>query len=251
MSKWRVSLMAGVAVLCIFALFSNVDARQQVNILTRGTGGVGRLLLGVGQGGTTTASDALLFTGTTAPTSGTSGTAAGQAGPMSHYWDVANLRGYINTNTKASPTWTQAGDGVTGTLYAEVSITNAQFLAIRATPQTLVAAPGAGKVLEFISCMLFFDRTAVYSETADNLAVRYVDGSGVIVSQAIETTGFVDAATDASTNGLAKIDAITLTAQGDNKALVLHNTGDGEFGGGNAANVIRVKVAYRIHAAGW
>lgn len=140
----------------------------------------------------------------------------------------------------ASPT----GDGVNQ--FAEVSITNAEFLAIRATPKQLVAAPGAGKVLEFVALQLFFDRTAAYTETADNLAVRYLDGTGVIVSQAIETTGFVDAAGDAITNGLPKIDALATATQGVNRALVLHNTGDGEFGGGNAANVIRAKVVYRV-----
>jgi hypothetical protein len=145
----------------------------------------------------------------------------------------------------ASPT----GDGVTQ--WAEVTITNAEMLALRAAPKTLVAAPGAGKVLEFVGLQLFFDRTGAYTETADNMAVRFDNGTGVIVSQAIESTGFVDAAGDAITNGLPKIDGLATAAQGENKALVLHNTGDGEFGGGNAANVIRAKVSYRVWSTGF
>lgn len=141
------------------------------------------------------------------------------------------------------------GDGVTQ--FVEVSITNAEMLALRATPKTLVAAPGAGKVLEFISAILLFDYTGAYTETTDNMAVRYNNTTGVIVSQAIEATGFVDATADTMTNALAKIDAIASAAGSANLALVLHNTGDGEYGGGNAANVIRVKVNYRVWSTGF
>lgn len=134
---------------------------------------------------------------------------------------------------------------------AEVSITNAQMLALRATPVTLVAAPGAGKIIEFVSATLLFDYTGAYTETADNMAIRYTDGSGTIVSQAIEATGFVDATADTSTNALPKIDVISAKSACENKALVLHNTGDGEYGGGNAANAVRVKTAYRVWSTGW
>lgn len=134
---------------------------------------------------------------------------------------------------------------------ATVALTNANVLALRATPITIVSAPGAGKVLELISITLYFDYTAAYTETADNLAVRYTDGSGVIVSQAIETTGFLDATADTMTNGLPKIDAIAAKTGCENKALVLHNTGDGEFGGGNAANVINVRTVYRVNPTLW
>lgn len=134
---------------------------------------------------------------------------------------------------------------------ATVSLTNAQVLALRATPITIVSAPGAGKVIEFISSILLFDRTAVYTETDDNLAVRFTDGSGLIVSQAIEMTGFIDAAADAVTVALPKVDPLGVKTLCENKALVLHNTGDGEFGGGNAANVLRVRTQYRVHPTGF
>lgn len=146
-----------------------------------------------------------------------------------------------------------SGSEIDATLiqYATVTITNAEMLALRATPKTLVAAPGAGYMLEFISAELLFDYTGAYTESDDNMAVRYTDGSGAIVSQAIESTGFVDATADTITNALPKIDAIVAKSGSENKALVLHNTGDGEFGGGNAANVVRVKIAYRVHATGF
>lgn len=137
--------------------------------------------------------------------------------------------------------------------YAEVSITNAQIKALRATPVTLVAAPGAGKVLEFVSAVLFHDYgTNALTETTDNMAVRFENGSGTIVSQAIESTGFADATADTMTNVLPKIDAIAAKTACENKALVLHNTGDGEFGGNAAADTVwRAKVVYRVHTTGW
>lgn len=134
---------------------------------------------------------------------------------------------------------------------AEVSLTNTNVLNLRATPITLVAAPGAGKMLEFISAILIFDYTGAYTESTANLAVRYTDGSGTIVSQAIEATGFADATADTSTNALAKIDVISAKTACENKLLCLHNTGAGEWGGGNAANALRVKVAYRVWSTGW
>lgn len=142
-----------------------------------------------------------------------------------------------------------SGDGITQ--FVEVAITNAEALALRATPKTLVAAPGAGKVLEFVSVQLLFDYTAAYTESADNLAVRFNNTTGVIVSQAIEATGFADATADTITNGLAKIDAIAAATASANLPLVLHNTGDGEWGGGNAANAIRAKVSYRVWSTGF
>lgn len=53
--------------------------------------------------------DVWLLTNAGAPTSGTSGTGAGTAGPGSLCIDYTNAKLYINTNTKASPTWTVAG----------------------------------------------------------------------------------------------------------------------------------------------
>jgi hypothetical protein len=128
---------------------------------------------------------------------------------------------------------------------ATVALTNAEFLAIRATPKQLVAAPGAGFVLEFLEGLITIDYTAAYTESADNLAVRYTNTTGVIVST-IETTGFVDATADSAMSMVAL--PPTTAPLAINAALVLHGTGDGEFGGGNAANVITVTTRYRITA---
>lgn len=158
---------------------------------------------------------------------------------------------YIDLRSNGVTAWSQKRAPDTAIRYAEVSLTNAEVLALRAAPKTLVAAPGAGYVNDFLGIALFFDYAGAYTETADNLAVRWGDGSGTQVSETIEMTGFIDATADTLTRaGPAATYSAAKTAA-DNKALVLHNIGDGEFGGGNAANVIRARVAYRIIPAGW
>lgn len=133
--------------------------------------------------------------------------------------------------------------------YSTINLTNANIKALRATPITLVAAQGANKVIEFVSAQLRLDYGSnVFTETADNLAVRYENGAGALASQAIECTGFIDQAADTITNALPKIDAIVAQASMANKAIVLHNTGDGEFAGNAAADSLMVvKVSYRVH----
>lgn len=126
-----------------------------------------------------------------------------------------------------------------------IPLTNAQLLACRATPITLVAAPGAGRRWVLIDGSINLNLTGAYTETADNLVVRYSNGTGAIISQTIETTGFIDQTGKIHTNILPKIDAIATEAQAVNQKLVLHNSGDGEFGGGNAANTGRVNLVVR------
>ena len=164
--------------------------------------------------------------------------------------DTGEISAFVGTDglLKAGGT----GNSISATQQALVTLTNAEFKAIRATPKTLVTAPGAGYVLEFIGAEIFLDYGGTaYTETADNMAIRYTDGSGTIVSEAIESTGFVDATVDQLIPVKPATSATLAKTAADNKALVLHNTGDGEFGGGNAATVIRVSIAYRIHAANW
>jgi len=139
--------------------------------------------------------------------------------------------------------------GASDLRWADVALTNADIKALRATPKTLVAAPGTGKVVEFLSAVLMLKAgTNVLTEATANLAVRYKDGSGVQVSQTIETTGFIDQAADQITYGLQKLDPITARSACENQPLVLHNLGAGEIAG-NAANdaTMKVKVGYRVH----
>lgn len=135
--------------------------------------------------------------------------------------------------------------------YAEVSITAAEIAALRATPKELVAAPGTGYMIDFVSAVLLLDYTAPgFTETADNLAVKFTDGSGSQVSETIEATGFIDQTADTVTTARRKLDSITAASGAENKALVLHNTGDGEYAGGGGST-LRVKVVYRVIPTGF
>lgn len=132
-----------------------------------------------------------------------------------------------------------------------VEITNSQIKGLRAAAKELVAAPGADKMVEFVSAVLILDYgSEVLTESVDNLVIQY--STGADLSAAIEATGFIDAAAD--TICVVKgIDVVgTAAAAGVvNKSIVLFNTGDGEYGG-NASNdtTMTVKVTYRIHTVG-
>lgn len=128
-----------------------------------------------------------------------------------------------------------------------VTLTNTNMLNLRATPITIIAAPGAGIInIPLYGCMIF-NRTAAYTETADNMALRYTNGSGTICSGTIEATGFVDASADAVCQITPAPTAVGITSTAgeiSNAAIVLHNTGDGEYGGGNASNTVIVILHY-------
>jgi hypothetical protein len=134
--------------------------------------------------------------------------------------------------------------------FAEVSLSSANILALRATPITLVAAPGAGYLLEFCGAVLLLDATATaYVESSANLSIRYTGTSGAKVSDDIEATGFIDQTADTMTTARPKLDQIVAKSGCENQALVLHNLGAGEYTTGTG--VMRVKIAYRRWTTAW
>lgn len=167
---------------------------------------------------------------------------------------------YENQGTTTSASFNLVGetdsDSVTSAMMSsavlkvtKVTLTNAEVKALRAAPKTLVAAPGTNKVIEFLSGIIKLKAGAnAITETADNMAVKYENGSGVAISDTIEATGFIDQSVNTQTSIKAKTDAIVASSGAENKAIVLHNTGDGEYAG-NAANdaTIEVYIAYRVH----
>lgn len=61
------------------------------------------------RGGFHAGNDVRIISNAGVPSNGTSGTGAGYAGPGSLCSDSTNAKLYINTGTKASPTWTVVG----------------------------------------------------------------------------------------------------------------------------------------------
>lgn len=135
--------------------------------------------------------------------------------------------------------------------YADVTLSNSEIKNCRATPVELVAAPGAGSAHLFMGAMLKlnYGGTNAFTETSDNLAIKYTDGSGVAVSDTIETTGFIDQTADTITNAVPIKDAIVAASAAEAQALVIHNTGDGEISG-NAGNdnTVTLRIYYVTQA---
>ncbi|MBA7610062.1 hypothetical protein ES703_17267 [subsurface metagenome] len=130
--------------------------------------------------------------------------------------------------------------------YAEVEISAIDIKALFTTAKQLVAAPGAGKVLEFISLMLAYDYgTVVYTiGDATNLEVKITDKTGAAVSTTQAVTDMIDQATD-QMRALDKLEASVTPV--DNAPLCLALAGADPTAGDG---VIHAKVAYRIHATG-
>lgn len=182
--------------------------------------------------------------GTTVPTDGTAGYQVGCLF-MKTNGSKSNAL-FVNEGSTTSSDFNSVGGG--NLITDKVTLTNAEIKALRATPKSLVAAPGAGYVLQFVSAVLKLKAgTNVLTESADNLAIKYTNGSGVAVSETIEATGFIDQSADTQTQTNAIKDAIVASASAENKALVLHNTGDGEYAGNAAADAtMNVYITYRI-----
>lgn len=149
------------------------------------------------------------------------------------------------TEPTANTSGNVAGGGV---LVADVTITSAQVLALNATPQTMITAPGAGLAIVPLLTVAYKAAGVAYAGIAagEDLALRYTDGSGTILT-AVETTGFLDqttaqtriALTPQSAAGTGKVE-LTPTA---NAAVVAHLL-SGEITTGDSD--IKLKIYYRI-----
>ena len=120
-------------------------------------------------------------------------------------------------------------------------IAHAAILTLRATPVSLVPAPGAGKAIVVNRVSFVFDvTTTAYTEDADNLAVEYSGGADILT---VEMTGFIDQTTD-QVRVVSPAEALATPVA--NEAVQLFNNGAEEFGAGNAANTLSVTVEYEI-----
>lgn len=126
----------------------------------------------------------------------------------------------------------------------EIALTVAEVKALRASPKTIAPAPGTGKASLLIGGSVIYDYAAVLTETADNLVFRYTNGSGAACSDVVETTGFIDQTSDQ----MRTVVPVKDVAIASNAAIVLHNNGDGEFGG--TGSPLRVVLTYLVYKTG-
>lgn len=129
-----------------------------------------------------------------------------------------------------------------------VTLSTAEVLALATTPIELVAAPGADKVVQFMGATLVLNYNSIaYTESGDNMVVKYENAAGVAVSDVIECTGFIDATADTLTSAVPVKDAIVAASGCVNKALVMDNAGSNFAAGNSPVDVI---VAYKVVTAG-
>lgn len=137
-------------------------------------------------------------------------------------------------------------------------MTNAQAKAFRATPVTIVAAPGAGKVIVPVSCLisLIYGGTNAFVQggAGDNFSLKLKDSGGAILM-----SGGIGAFTQNTTSafslmvpGLAAGSSSNITkANGDNQPLVVHNQAAAELtGNAGADNTFLLTLTYLIQPSG-
>jgi hypothetical protein len=128
---------------------------------------------------------------------------------------------------------------------AEVTLTNAEIKALNATPKELVAAPGAGKFIEFVGAVLYHDYGSEVLDGNHALTIGLDDGT-VAVAATIAHGDFAHKAADHVYAVKSAVAVNDTAANALNKNLALAGAGDY---GGNASNdtVWTIKVAYRVH----
>jgi len=139
-----------------------------------------------------------------------------------------------------------------GPFSATTTLTTAQVNNLRATPISLVAAPGSGLWLEFLgACLSYNYTTTAFTVGSDeDFIIRYDAGAGSDLTASIETAGFIDQTNDE----IRYFPPATWTVTDDvtsivNKKIEIFNTGAGETSVGGTSTLI-VKVLYRVHATG-
>lgn len=147
------------------------------------------------------------------------------------------------------------GDNV-GTLLRSVqlTLTNAQAKAFRATPITIVGAPGAGKLIIPITCniSLVYGGTNAFTQggAGSNFSLKYKDGTtaslmtggiGAFVQNTVSAFSLMVPAVAAGSE-------VNVTkANGDNQPLVVHNPAAAELtGNAGADNTFVLNLVYQI-----
>ena len=140
-------------------------------------------------------------------------------------------------------------DGYTGgvTLQRKVRVSSAELLALATTAKELIPAPGANKVLEFVSAVIKHNARTAYAEPSapDEMVVQY---SGVQdACSAIEDTGCLTETDDEIRIDVANASAMAQTVDLEalkNTSLVLFNSGGNWTTG---TGTVDVRINYRVH----
>jgi hypothetical protein len=150
-----------------------------------------------------------------------------------------------STTTELSKLDESAAAGC-GFCYASGTLSNAELLALLATPITVIAAPGVGKAIVPYFVSLFNDYSgAAFVQTAatDHLALRYSGGVEIAeIGSQSQCEAFIEAAADASL-AFPMILGWVPTA---NEAVQFDNNGAAEYTNAGGAGVIDYYIIYAI-----
>lgn len=125
--------------------------------------------------------------------------------------------------------------------YKTVKITSAEILALNATPKELVAAPGAGRSIEFISAALHLDFGATAYDTNGTLQIRTATSDSVL-SGTLPLAGCLGKTAD----GIGVMTPVSTGVDLDpNEAIELFMP-SGECLNGDGT--LTVVVGYRVHS---
>jgi hypothetical protein len=154
-------------------------------------------------------------------------------------FDMPYLGSFVNSPVEA-----------VGLTSVNVTLSPAQIILLRATPITLIPAPGVGNVIELVEGGAYLSYGTAAYVGANNLQLKYKDGTGAAASEPIPATGFL-AATVSTAVGIEKISTGAPVAKtvADNQPMVIHNVGASELTTGDSP--IRIRLVYRVVAAGW
>lgn len=122
----------------------------------------------------------------------------------------------------------------------EVPLTSANILAMNGAPVTLIAAPGAGKVIIVESILLKMVTTATQYANGGAVEFRYTNGSGAKVSADIAAAVITAGAGTSYTHVAGVTTSLTAIA---NAALIVTNA-TAAFITGTGAGVLTIK--YRV-----
>ena len=129
--------------------------------------------------------------------------------------------------------------------FEQIEMRAQQIKQLGSNPFVLI--PGAtGRVVNFFSHAWFklSPGSEVFTESGDNLAIKYTDASGLQLSNTIEMTGFIDQNMMTFTNAICKADNIVLATNAAAQDIVIHNLGS-DFGG-NISNdaILEIRTFY-------